>query len=223
MPELPAYGVRARDAATLIIVRGCAPKREILFGQRSAAARFMPGRYVFPGGAVAPGDGTMDIATPLDRVYVRSMAVAGSSCRAARLALAAVRETYEETGLMLGVPGQAEGSHSSSWRRFSDEGLLPSLKTLRYVGRAITPTFSKIRYHARFFLTSAENLQGEIAGDGELDNVRWINECETQELQMADVTRFMFDRALALTVGAVPELPAPVFSWRRNKRSIAWR
>ncbi|HIC24360.1 MAG TPA: hypothetical protein EYO82_00430, partial [Gammaproteobacteria bacterium] len=188
MTGLPAYGVRARDAATLIIVRSCGPKRAILFGQRSAVARFMPGRYVFPGGAVAPGDGTMAIATPLDRACVRSMAVAGSSCRAARLALAAVRETYEETGLMLGLPGRTAGSHSSSWRRFSDEGLLPSLKSLRYVGRAITPTFSKMRYHARFFLTSAENLRGEIAGDGELDNVRWIDECETQELQMADVT-----------------------------------
>ncbi len=67
MTGLPAYGVRARDAATLIIVRSCGPKRAILFGQRSAVARFMPGRYVFPGGAVAPGDGTMVIATPLDR------------------------------------------------------------------------------------------------------------------------------------------------------------
>ena len=223
MTGLPAYGVRARDAATLIIVRSCGPKRAILFGQRSAVARFMPGRYVFPGGAVAPGDGTMAIATPLDRACVRSMAVAGSSCRAARLALAAVRETYEEPGLMLGLPGRTVGSHSSSWRRFSDEGLLPSLKPLRYVGRAITPTFSKMRYHARFFLTSAENVRGEIAGDGELDNVRWIDECETQELQMADVTRFMRDRALALTAGVVPEMPAPVFSWRRNKRSVVWR
>ena len=223
MTGLPAYGVRAHDAATLIIVRDCGPKRAILFGQRSAVARFMPGRYVFPGGAVAPGDGTMAIATPLDCACVRSMAVAGSSCRAARLALAAVRETYEETGLMLGLPGRTAGSHSSSWRRFSDEGLLPSLKSLRYVGRAITPTFSKMRYHARFFLTSAENVRGEIAGDGELDNVRWIDECETQELHMADVTRFMLDRALALTAGVVPELPAPVFSWRRNKRSVVWR
>jgi len=223
MTGLPASGVRARDAATLIIVRGYAPKRAILFGRRSVVARFMPGRYVFPGGAVASGDGTMAIATPLDRACVRSMAVGGSSCRAARLALAAVRETYEETGLMLGVPGRTAGSHSSSWRRFSDEGLLPSLKPLRYVGRAITPTFSKIRYHARFFLTSAENVRGEIAGDGELDDVRWIDECEAQELQMADVTRFMLDRALALTVGAVPEFPAPVFSWRRNKRSVVWR
>ena len=223
MAGLPAYGVRARDAATLIIVRGYAPQRAILFGQRSAVARFMPGRYVFPGGAVAPGDGTMAIATPLDRACVRSMGVGGSSRRAARLALAAVRETYEETGLMLGLPGRTAGSHSSSWRRFSDEGLLPSLKPLRYVGRAITPTFSKIRYHARFFLASAENVRGEIAGDGELDNVRWIDECETQELQMADVTRFMLDRALALTAGVVPEMPAPVFSWRRNKRSVVWR
>ena len=80
MTGLPAYGVRARDAATLIIVRSCGPKRAILFGQRSAVARFMPGRYVFPGGAVAPGDGTMAIATPLDRACVRSMALAGSSC-----------------------------------------------------------------------------------------------------------------------------------------------
>ena len=223
MTGLPAYGVRARDAATLIIVRSCGPKRAILFGQRSAVARFMPGRYVFPGGAVAPGDGTMAVATPLERACVRSMAVAGSSCRATRLALAAVRETYEETGLMLGLPGRAGGSYSSSWRRFSDQGLLPSLKPLRYVGRAITPTFSKMRFHARFFLASAENIRGEIAGDGELDNVRWIDECETQELQMAEVTRFMLDRALALTDGAVSELPAPVFSWRRNKRSVVWR
>ena len=93
MTGLPAYGVRAHDAATLIIVRGCGPKRAILFGQRSAVARFMPGRYVFPCGAVAPGDGTMVIATPLDRACVRSMAVAGSSGLASGLSLAPVRET----------------------------------------------------------------------------------------------------------------------------------
>ena len=55
MTGSPTHGVRARDAATLIIVRGYAPQRAILFGQRSAVARFMPGCSVFPGGAVMIG------------------------------------------------------------------------------------------------------------------------------------------------------------------------
>ncbi|MEE2804172.1 MAG: NUDIX hydrolase [Pseudomonadota bacterium] len=216
--------VRPRDAATLIALRQRSGKRLILLGQRPARARFMPGRYVFPGGAVSAGDGGVSTATPLDAAYVTSMAVGGSCRRATRLALAAVRETYEETGLLLGVPGRTEEDLPLSWRRFFGEGLMPSLQPLRYVGRAITPTFSEIRYHARFFLTNGEGMAGEIArGDGELENVRWVEESEISHLEMAEVTRFMLDRALSLSAGKVVELPAPVFSWRRNKRSVVWR
>ncbi|GIT53633.1 MAG: hypothetical protein Ct9H300mP16_07930 [Pseudomonadota bacterium] len=53
---------------------------------------------------------------------------------------------------MLGVSGHIKGRVADPWRPIVDLGLLPDLEQLRYVGRAITPSFSKIRFHARFFM-----------------------------------------------------------------------
>ena len=67
-------------------------------GRRRAGARFVPGCYVFPGGAVDPADRNARPATRLDPRIVGKLAVANSAQRAQALAMAAVRETYEETG-----------------------------------------------------------------------------------------------------------------------------
>ena len=98
-----------RDAATLILVerpeRGAA---RVLMGRRHAAHRFMPGKFVFPGGRVEPEDRRMAAVGALDpavkeKLNVRVRRPSPGFARA--LALAAIRETFEETGLAIGLSG----------------------------------------------------------------------------------------------------------------------
>ena len=102
--------LRPRDAATLILVerseRGAA---RVLMGKRHAGHRFMPGKFVFPGGRVEPEDRRMAAAGALDphveeKLNARVRRPSPGFARA--LALAAIRETFEETGLAIGVAGQ---------------------------------------------------------------------------------------------------------------------
>ena len=159
--------VRPRDASSLIITRRERQKIFVLMGRRSPTARFMPGVFVFPGGAVSSGDGRVLPAAELDPAYTPLMGIGRSHSRARALAIAAVRETWEETGLLVAVPGRFNGSRTASWQAIRSLNQVPDLRHLRYVGRAITPSFSKIRFHARFFTVDASHLSGELRGDGE--------------------------------------------------------
>ena len=182
----------------------------------------MPGVFVFPGGAVSSGDGRVLPATELDPTYGTLMGVGQSQSRARALAMAAIRETWEQTGLVVGVAGQLKGSRAPSWEAIRSLNRVPDLQHLGYVGRAITPSFSKIRFHARFFTVDAHHLSGEIQGDGELVEVGWWNVADLNDLPMRGVTRFMLDRAVGLVRGEVEERPTPIFRWRGSRR-VAWR
>ncbi len=103
-------GVKVRDAATMLVIdrAGSAPK--VLVGRRHHSHKFMPGKYVFPGGRVERADRRAAAATPLDsRVEARLMQeVRRPSAEKSRgFALAAIREVFEETGLVLGKAGKA--------------------------------------------------------------------------------------------------------------------
>src|SRR5216684_3737927 len=92
--------LRPRDAATLILVRERGRIPEVLMGCRDAKHAFMPNRYVFPGGRVDKADAHVPIATPLDRHVKARLLKAATAQRAQALGVAAVRETFEETGLI---------------------------------------------------------------------------------------------------------------------------
>ena len=101
--KIPA--MKPRDAATLIMVRK--PKDpdgmpEVLMGCRGAGHVFMPNRYVFPGGRVDPADARVPVATGLRPEIDERLRRAATAQRARALAIAAVRETFEETGLIIG-------------------------------------------------------------------------------------------------------------------------
>ena len=166
-------------------------------GRRRAGARFVPGCYVFPGGAVDPADRNARPATRLDPRIVGKLAVANSAQRAQALAMAAVRETYEETGLLVGKAATAETADHPAWRPFVDAGLAPALGLLSYVGRAITPTSNRrIRFHARFFRVDEQYVSGVLAGDGELEDLRWVATTDLADLPLVDVTEFMLAEVL---------------------------
>ncbi len=216
--------VRPQDAGSLIMLRRQGDQLQVLMGQRRLNARFMPGMLVFPGGAVDVSDRALRPACVLGPASVEAMAAYSpiAQAQAQALALAAVREAWEETGLLLGAPGQLSDASHPSWQAFAQAGKTPALGALRYVGRAITPVASRIRFHARFFMVDASHLTGNLSGDGELCDLEWRQVGELVDVPMMDVTRFMLERAVALLQGTTTEQPAPLFIWRSGRR-IIWR
>src|ERR1700681_261594 len=132
--------LRPKDAATLILIDHSGPTPKVLLGKRHHGHKFMPGKYVFPGGGVEPGDTRMPAARPLARHAEQRLMRAvqrPSPVKARALALAAIRETYEETGLMLGAPARpTPGTPPGAWAAFGQAQILPDLAAIRFVARA---------------------------------------------------------------------------------------
>ncbi len=183
--------MRPRDAATLILVRQKGKVPEVLLGCRAAKSAFMPNRYVFPGGRVDRADARIPIATPLDRFVNERLQRAATAQRARALAVAAVRETFEETGLMLaerfrnGPPKEDFGEH---WKGFLDRGYGPALDRLDLIARAVTPPGRPRRFNARFFMARAEDASGEIRPSSEMGDIRWVRLDEARELPLPTIT-----------------------------------
>ena len=190
--------LRPRDAATLIIVERGRGKIRVLMGKRHEGHKFMPGKFVFPGGAVEPGDRRMTVAGALDAA-VEAKLLAGTrrtSPEFARaLALAAIRETFEETGLALGVTdrGAPESPPAGAWTRFAATGVFPTLEGIDFLARAITPPGRVRRFDARFFVAEAtliaHRAEGAVHPDAELVELTWIPIEEALELEIPRITR----------------------------------
>ncbi len=166
--------VRAKHAASLIVLRTEAGEPHMLMGMRGAKHRFMPNRLVFPGGRVDRADLSAPFATPLAEHTERALRKNTNPRLAVGLAQAAARELLEETGLSLGSP--------------------PRLDTLHYLARAVTPPSNPIRFNARFLIVMDENVTGMIGGDGELEELRFYALSEALALDLALPTRRILDR-----------------------------
>ena len=177
----PPPRARPRDAASLIMLNHSRGEWKVLMGRRSTRTRFMPEIWVFPGGGVDADDGRADVASALRTPVARRLARHHRHPEA--IAVAALRETFEETGLAVGTaPGV---------------GFRPDLSALDYVGRAITPPGNPIRYHARFFATALEGRPPTPRGNGELERLTWWSIEEALALPTIDVTDLMLEEALA--------------------------
>ena len=84
---------------------------------------------------------------------------------------------------------------------------MPDLSALRFLGRAITPTNSRMRFHARFFAAPAASFVGDLAGDGELSDLQWVSLDNPARLPMVDVTELMLSE-LAQQLSGAPHQPA---------------
>jgi 8-oxo-dGTP pyrophosphatase MutT (NUDIX family) len=206
-----ARPARPRDAASLILLRDGTAELEVLIGRRGTGARFMPGRYVFPGGRIAPGDARpwRGEAEAADRAFVA-------------LKRAALRETFEETGLVIGRPAPERADEAAALsaieQAYRTLGAAPAPDLLRLVGRAITPTNSPIRFHARFFVADGSYARGELAPCEELDDLHWHPVAAEPPGAMQNVTRFMLRCAVDAWRGAAPAEP-PLY-WHRGDRTL---
>jgi 8-oxo-dGTP pyrophosphatase MutT (NUDIX family) len=185
---------RPRDAATLILVRRAAAGAEVLMGQRSASHAFMPNKYVFPGGRVDLADTRLKIDRDMKPEALGKCAIGTSEARARALALAAIRETFEEAGLRIAHAAPTPPKTKSDiWTSFMAAGCLPALDALDFVFRAITPPYRHRRFDTRFFLADAEAIFGarEMEGSGELLKLHWVKLEEATKLDLPNITRFV--------------------------------
>jgi 8-oxo-dGTP pyrophosphatase MutT (NUDIX family) len=218
--DLSSAYVRPKDAATLILVdrSGAVPK--VLLGKRHLRHKFMPGRYVFPGGRVDPAAHPLD---PHIEAHLLKRLQRPSAAKAQAFALAAIRETFEETGLILGVRSNAIArAPSGPWSDFAAAGILPDLSTLRFIGRAITPPGRPRRFDARFFTADANAIAHRIEGvtgpDAELTELVWMSLAEAKQLDMPAVTGVMMEELDArIADGFGHDLPVPFYSMPRGR------
>jgi 8-oxo-dGTP pyrophosphatase MutT (NUDIX family) len=214
--------IRPRDAATLVLYRREGDAVRILMGRRHSDHVFMPDKFVFPGGRVDPADGRIRPLTPLQPEVERKLVHGCSPRRARAIAMAAIRETFEETGLLVGeVASRVPRSRSSAWRAFLDHGIVPSLGVLDLVARAVTPPGGPRRYDARFFMTDASNIHGdahdELVGSGELLELHWVPLDRARELDLPEVTHMVIGEIRKRLAAADPTvLPVPFVRWSRR-------
>jgi 8-oxo-dGTP pyrophosphatase MutT (NUDIX family) len=180
---------RPRNAASLVLIRRGRSGPEVLMGRRPRRSRFAPDVFVFPGGGVEPADFLAEPVRALDPDCARMTGAPPLLAKA--LAAAALRETAEETGVQLP----------------NDHG------ALKLLARAITPTNSPIRFHARFFMTQVDTADTDHADSHELTDLAFRSLEESLRLPLMDVTETMLD-ALARS----PDEAEPfLWAYRRQK------
>ena len=217
-PDRTQPYIRPRDAATLLVIRRDGPVPRVLMGRRVGGHAFMPDKWVFPGGRIHPSDFRVPAASALERETAEALLRTCPPARARALALTAIRETFEETGLIVGQPGA--GKTSGEWRDFFATGHLPHIEPLRLVARAITPPARPRRFDARFFTVDAEHLVSldPGAGSGELDEIAWFDWAAAAALDLPSITRAIL--AEVALRDAEPGRPIPFHRFDRGQHRL---
>jgi 8-oxo-dGTP pyrophosphatase MutT (NUDIX family) len=220
--------VRPRDAATMIIIDRSGLSPQILLGRRHHGHKFMPGKFVFPGGRVEPLDGRMPSASPLEpRVAARLMQAMQrpSAVRARAFALAAIRETFEETGILLGTKSREPvRSPGGAWDAYVAAGVVPDLAAVHFVARAITPPGRSKRFDTRFFAIDAGAIaarhDGVVGPDTELTELVWLPNSEASRLDMPTITTAVLEELTArIAAGFAHDLPVPYYRMVNRRRA----
>ncbi|MFI5012723.1 MAG: NUDIX hydrolase [Hyphomicrobiales bacterium] len=218
---------RPKHAATLIVLDHSGAEPTVLMGRRNPAHKFMPGKFVFPGGRLDPADRRMQAASPLhEGVERRLLAHLGDrgATTARALAMAAIRETFEETGLVLGAPSPSDAGKvpEGVWRDYAAHGFAPDLARLSFVAHAITPPGRPRRFDAFFFVADAEmiahRIEGVIGPQAEFVELVWIALSEARRLDLPNVTSVVLDELdLRVKAGFAHDLPVPFYRELRGR------
>jgi 8-oxo-dGTP pyrophosphatase MutT (NUDIX family) len=194
----PPSPVVARDAATVLLARDAPAGVEVLLLERHQSSRMAPGAHAFPGGRVEPTDAPPD-AERLCRGLTRDAAAAtlrdvAPAERAIGYWVAALREAFEETGLLLacdaaGTPVAQDGplaerlatlrhrcrTEPAAFRAMLlDEGWALATDRMAYWAHWITPEERPVRYDTRFFVAAAFAGAAPAPDDQEVVGFRWL-------------------------------------------------
>jgi 8-oxo-dGTP pyrophosphatase MutT (NUDIX family) len=215
-----------RDAATLMLIDRSGPEPKVLLGRRHAGHKFLPGKFVFPGGRIEPLDAKMPAVGELHPVMQEKLLtrVAEASPAFARaLPLTAVRETAEETGLLLGSKAEAPPSVPGEiWADFAKAHIVPDLGHIYFIARAITPPRRPKRYDTRFFTADASSIahtiEGVVGPESELVELTWVPIEQAAHLDMPTITGVVLEELLArVEAGMGHDLPVPFYFMRDQK------
>lgn len=227
--------VTPRDAATVMLLRpGAAAGFEVYMLRRKPTMAFAPGAYVFPGGSVDQRDADEEVAWagPDVAEWARQLATSPQLARA--LVCAAVRETFEESGVLLAGPtadtvvadttgddweadrqGLLDRSQSLA-ELLAKRGLILRSDLLRPWSRWITPALEPRRFDARFF--AAALPEGQLTRDvgGEASAVQWISPAAAIDAGRAGEIELWFPTAMTLAELADHETVADVLAANRE-------
>jgi 8-oxo-dGTP pyrophosphatase MutT (NUDIX family) len=217
-----------KPAASLILFDTAESTPRVLMGRRNASLRFMPGKFVFPGGRVEPDDSEVAATDTLSasteaRLTAHNRPDAPSP-RA--LALAAVRETFEETGLLIGakaVPSSdgIPAAIPAAWHGFVGLGFLPRIGHLHFLARAVTPPHLPRRFDTRFFIADAATVAYRVDGvahaDAELVELAWLSIAEAQQLDVGNITGAILREAAQHLTAGLSDRPVAFFHYRDGR------
>lgn len=212
--------LRPKDAATLVLVDSTGTVPRVLMGQRHGNMAFMANKYVFPGGRVDPGDMRAKSASELPAPVAARTGVKAE--RARGLALAAIRETFEETGILLGEKFDAvPRSRAPAWAKFYAHKVMPRLDRMEMIARAITPPNRTHRFDARFFMADAADIAHQIdaSANEELLTPAWLTIAEARALDLPSITRTVLGEVEARLAGE-RDRPVPFYRFTRGKPSL---
>jgi 8-oxo-dGTP pyrophosphatase MutT (NUDIX family) len=217
--------LRPRDAATLIVLDRSGSDVLVLMGRRHARHAFMPGKFVFPGGRTDPADSRVPVAVGL--IASEAARIAGSGARATdtrarAIALSAIRETYEEAGLLIGTAGNFTTTRPD-WEAFAEHRVCPSLEGLRFIARAVTPPGRVRRFDTRFLAVWRDKVAVSLPDGGptnELEELVWLPMADAKKLDLPQITSTILGD-LELRLKEDPALnpggPAPFYRMQRNR------
>ena len=224
--DVGAKPVRPVDAAGLVLIRAArGGEPEILLGRRHNRAGFLPDIYVVPGGRVDAEDHLPSgFPESLNEAVAAALQSGGTRRPAIAFPRAALRETHEETGLLVGVPGRPESTTDQAvWRGYCDAGVAPDFAGFDFVCRAITPVTSGRRYNTRFFLADGTQAVGDLRGDGELVDLAWRRVSALSGLNIVDVTEYVLKEALRRWQARLPAgaEPPKLLNYRKDVMTLS--
>lgn len=204
-----------RNASTVIVIRDRMTSPCILMGQRGAKAAFMPNKFVFPGGAVDAGDADIPLAAGLLDGCAARIAEDADATLAHAISVAAIRELWEETGLVLGQRGTWAGDVPPDWQTFAATGHLPHAAPLQFVFRALTPPGRPRRFDARFFLLDVQDIASDPddfeAASDELSHLQWVPLAKARSFDMPFITEVVLAEVEARARDLAPPASVPYF------------
>jgi 8-oxo-dGTP pyrophosphatase MutT (NUDIX family) len=204
-----------RNAATIIVLRDRMTNPSILMGQRGAKAAFMPNKFVFPGGAVDAADADIPLAASVPDLCLTRLHEETPDGLPHALAVAAIRELWEETGLVLGTPGDWSGDIPQDWQSYAATGHVPTAQALQFVFRALTPPGRPRRFDARFFLVDADELQSDpddfTHATDELSHLQWIPLDKARSFDLPFITEVVLAEVEARVTDRDPPASVPYF------------
>ncbi|MHB1139359.1 MAG: NUDIX hydrolase [Microthrixaceae bacterium] len=188
--------VPLRDAATVMLLRDGDAGLEVCMLQRNLQSDFVGGAYVFPGGGVDPEDATPDVEpVVIGRSDVEASRRVGVPHGGLAFWVAAIRESFEEAGVLLAVDPDGEvlsfadptvaarfevhrADVDHGRRRLAavcaEEALRLDVGAIHYFSRWVTPLGANRRYDTRFFVAAAPKEQEALHDDREVIGTRWV-------------------------------------------------